>query len=42
MTNIIVLLALLAMNHILELYIQHDAVAIDACIAIGYLMYLFL
>ena len=42
MTAIIIILILLAINHVLQLYLQHDVVAIDVCIGIGYLMYLFL
>lgn len=42
MTAIIIILILLAINHVLQLYFQHDVVAIDVCIGIGYLMYLFL
>lgn len=42
MTAIIIILILLALNHVLQLYFQHDVVAIDVCIGIAYLMYLFL
>ena len=42
MMAIIITLILLAINHVLELYFQHDVIAIDVCIGIGYLMYLFL
>lgn len=36
------LIIMVAINHILELYFQHDTIAIDVCILIGYFMYLFL
>ena len=39
---LILSVALLMANHILESKIGHDAVVIDICIGIGYLMYLFL
>lgn len=42
MVTIIVTLIIVAINHILELYFQHDTIAIDVCILIGYFMYLFL
>lgn len=42
MIAIIIILILLAVNHVLQLYFQHDVVAIDICIGTGYLMYLFL
>lgn len=42
MTAIIITLIILALNHVLQLYFHHDVIAIDVCIGIGYLMYLFL
>lgn len=42
MIGIIITLLILAINHVLQIYFQHDVIAIDACIGIGYLMYLFL
>ena len=42
MMAIIITLISLAINHVLQLYIQHDVIAIDICIGIGYLMYIFL
>lgn len=42
MIGIIITLLILATNHVLQIYFQHDAIAIDICIGIGYLMYLFL
>ena len=42
MVGIIIVLVILALNHVLQIYFQHDAIAIDICIGIGYLMYLFL
>ena len=38
----LIVLILLALNHSLQLYLQHNTVANDAAIGIGYLMYLFL
>lgn len=42
MIAMILTLIIVAINHILELYFQHDTIAIDVCISIGYFIYLFL
>lgn len=39
---LLIVIALLFLNHIIEDYIGHDAIVIDACIAIGYILFVFL
>ena len=42
MTAIIITLILLALNHVLEIYFQHDSFAIDLCIGLGFILYMFI
>lgn len=42
MIALIITLILLLLNHSLKTYLRHDAIAIDICIGIGYILYMFL
>lgn len=42
MVAIIIALVLILLNHSLKIYFKYDAMIVDICIGIGYLMYLLL
>lgn len=42
MIALIIVLVLILLNHSLKTYLGHDATAIDVCIGIGYILYMFL
>ena len=42
MIALIIALVIIFLNHIFQEFIGHDAIVIDICVGIGYILYMFL
>lgn len=42
MIALIIALVIIFLNHVLQEFIGHDAIVIDFCVGIGYILYMFL
>ena len=42
MIALIIALVIIFLNHVLQEFIGHDAVVIDVCVGMGYILYMFL
>lgn len=42
MIALIIAFIIIFLNHVLQEFIGHDTVAVDTCVAIGYILYMFL